>query len=64
MQTNYNTHKGTELTSKEAKEFEEAMANTDDFDLREEATRKAERELCKPMYKKGNEIVDCQGRLF
>ena len=59
-----NTHKGTELTPKEAKEFEEAMANMEDFDLREEVTRKAERELCKPMSKKSNEVIDCQGRLF
>ena len=54
MQTYYNTHKGTELTPKEAKEFEEAMANMEDFDMREKVLRD----------KKGDEVIDCQGRLF
>ena len=64
MDTHKGTYHGTELTPKEAKEFEEAMANMEDFDMREGATRKAERELCELMNKKGDEIIDCQGRLF
>ena len=58
MQTYYNTHKGTELTPKEAKEFEEAMANMEDFDMREEVLNNG------GMDKKDNEDMDCQGRLF
>ena len=49
---------GTELTPKEAKEFEEAMANMEDFDLREGVLNNGR------MDKKGDETLDCQGRLF
>ena len=58
METHKDTYHGTELTPKEAKEFEEAMANMEDFDMREGVLNGGR------MDKKGNEIMDCQGRLF
>ena len=58
METHKGTYHGTELTPKEAKEFEEAMANMEDFDMRKEVLNGGE------MNKKGDETMDCQRRLF